>query len=113
MDLARFEQLVEDRADEWASLGIVHEFHYPSDEELERAKTAAWVVIETELAGGQLIVWDSGEAELSLIYKLDGASRDVHYDLSDDSLGDCISELTGLLLARPAEELLHRRPISN
>jgi hypothetical protein len=74
VDLLRFSEAVEAQSGVWAGLGITHRFHRPHYDP-PRPKTAAWITIEHELAGGQLIVWETGEAELTLIYFPDGATQ--------------------------------------
>ncbi|MGO1056615.1 hypothetical protein [Crossiella sp. CA198] len=55
-----------------------------------RPKSSAWVNVEAHGKSAELIVWSSGEAEVSF-QDLDGAWSDEHYDF--DSVGQMVDVL--------------------
>jgi hypothetical protein len=98
MDLALFARLVEERAESWRLAGITSEFHEgpPND------KQAAWVDCATDRSMAHLIVWTSGEADLSWGYADGGEPETDHYELTSEiGLIGCLDDFTGHLLARP------------
>ena len=106
MDLTVFAQECAERESGWSGSAIDSSFRPPSTEEQERDKFAAVLALESALAGGDLIVWTSGEAELMVVYE-DGMARLVHYDLT--SIGDlraAIDHVTDLMIRRPSADLL-------
>ena len=113
MDLAIFAAMVSELEGKWRRLGISFEFRPPTDEERRRDKWAAQVGLESTDTLGELIVWTSGEAEMTVVYRSDGATRAVHYDLTEVTLGACLDDLTELLLHRPSSDLLHYAPRSH
>ena len=63
----------------------------------DRDKCAGWVDVTSTTAFGQLIFWDSGEAELSA-GSMAGPITDQHYDLeSARDLEAAVSDLLRLL----------------
>src|SRR3954468_9542921 len=81
MDLALFARVVQARAERWREVGIACEFHDgpPND------KQAAWVDCATDWSMAQLIVWTSGEADLTWGYaRDDGDPETDHYALTSE-----------------------------
>ncbi len=96
VDLDVFAALVDQKRSFWEQNEIKVEFSRgPS-----RLKSAAWVTCEGKSALAQLIVWDSGEADLST------ASKDSvemllveHYEVTSEiGLLGCLEDLTQYLL---------------
>lgn len=88
MDSSVLRQLVDERHLHWRAAGARWEIiDGPRTD-----KPAAWVVLTTDAAIGQLTVWVSGEAEMEW-----GTVRGVnvrHYDLdSVDALRTCLAAL--------------------
>ncbi len=110
MDLEVFEHEVRRRCQEWVGLGITSDFKPPSDQERQRLKWAAVAGLESMDALGELIIWTSGEAEMSVAYLSDGAMRLVHYDLTEAELGACLDDFIQLMLHRPPDDQLHPAP---
>lgn len=96
MDLDLFAVLVDQRRSFWEQHEIKVEFSRgPS-----RLKSSAWVTCEGRAAIAQLIVWDSGEADLSTASK-DSADPPVveHYEITSEiGLLGCLDDLTEHLL---------------
>lgn len=91
MDLDAFEAEVERRSDAWRELGASWEFTHGPD----RDNAAAWVRIDSADAAGELIVWASGEAEMSWMRAPfpDGDSGQKHYDLAGTrQLQECLHD---------------------
>jgi hypothetical protein len=99
VDLDLFERLVESKAREWEQSGIRTEFHRGP----QRTKSSAWVNCETEWSIAQLVVWTSGEADLSWCAKdtRDAPLVDTYELTSEIGLLGCLDDLTAHLLARP------------
>jgi hypothetical protein len=64
-------------------------------------------VLDSPLAGGDLVVWTSGEAEPQVVYE-DGRARLTHYDdlRARDDLRSAIAEVALLVTHRPQEHTL-------
>ena len=96
MDLNLFARLVEQKRPLWEAHGIEVEFQNGPP----RDKSAAWVSCAGRSALVQLIVWTSGEADLST------ASRDSddppvveHYEITSEvGLLECLDDVTMYLL---------------
>ena len=111
MDLAEFESVVEGRRNDWAQVGFAHEFRQPSDEERTRDKYVAMLILTSTEAEGELLIWTSGEAELGVCYRTDGAIRQQHYDLMGTAnLEGALDDLADLMVHRPPDDLLYFRP---
>lgn len=92
MDLDGFDAEVSRRSDSWRDSGASWEFTRGP----ETDKPAAWVRIDSPHAGGELIVWVSGEAEMSWMRAPfpDGGWAQKHYDLAGTAeLLECLDDL--------------------
>jgi hypothetical protein len=76
-DLDLLKEEIDGRSDELLSAGIATTL---TRGPMDRDKCAAWVDLTSATAEGQLIVWDSGEAEL-MVGSAGGLFTDKHYDL--------------------------------
>jgi hypothetical protein len=112
MDLEVFGQEVRRRADRWTGLGITANFKPPSDEARQRSKWSATADLDSTDAAGELTIWTSGEAEMTVAYLSDGAMQLVHYDLTEAELGACLDDFIELMLHRPPDDQLHPPPES-
>lgn len=96
LDLAQFAAAVRAHAPQWERAGIQWQLTFVP----ERDKSAAWVDCETGDLAGQLIVWTSGEAELTAGNLAAGVIDLVHHELaSPHDLGSCLDDLTRRLTA--------------
>jgi hypothetical protein len=106
VDLEVFSDAVGRRAEKWTALGIASTFRHPSDEERRRSKWAAAAGLESADALGELVIWTSGEAEMTVAYLSDGAMRLVH-EFTEADLSGYLDDLTDLMLHRPPDDKLH------
>jgi hypothetical protein len=87
---------IEERAKTWASLDICWRV-FPI--EPNHDKPAARVELESAAWLGQIMLWNSGEAELDTIRLTDDRIVNKHYDLtSRDDLNVLLDELVRLLV---------------
>jgi hypothetical protein len=96
LDLAQVTARTNARADSWSAVGLVWASVQRSPDD-GRNKSAEWRSFETREWGGQLIVWDSGEAELEAM-RTDGWRIAKHYDFENaNDIEQCLDELTALI----------------
>lgn len=115
IDLDWLADEVHARAHDWAGEGITGQVHRgrPSD------KPAAWVSVDRRPCTAQLIVWVSGEAELSFVQEEGMEPTSVHLKVADRSdLRDAVDELewrVGVVPRRRADvrrQVVHSRWVS-
>jgi hypothetical protein len=105
VDLARFEQLVELRSEQWTGHGINRSIHHADG---RATGPATWLILDNDMAAGQLTVWESGRVASIVAYNPDHAVRMVRRELVDSALPACLDDFTELILHRPPDELLQR-----
>jgi hypothetical protein len=88
-------------------MGITAVFLPPSDESRQRSKWSAVARLESAEAAGELVIWTSGEAEITVVYLSDGAIRIGLYQLTEADPTGCLDDLTDLMLHRPPDDQLH------
>lgn len=107
------ERLATARRDQWEALGIGVDFRAPTPDERRRVKFSASVRVDSATAIGELAVWTSGEAELTVAYLSDGRYRvEVCEVNGEGGLNDCLDALTNLMVNRPPDGALHAPPPS-
>jgi hypothetical protein len=99
IDPTRLGELVEERAERWASLHIAWEFRPATT---VGPKPSASLRCESADAVGQLTVWTSGEADLDVGYFAAERMTNEHYDVTGDlGLRGCLDDLERLMSERP------------
>ncbi|WP_346539609.1 hypothetical protein [Micromonospora sp. DPT] len=94
LDLDDFAAAVTARAAGWQEAGVQWQLHYGPT----RSKSSAWVDCTTAHHLAQLIVWTSGEAELSVGNVSTGAIAITNYEMSNAAeLTACLDDLTSHL----------------
>jgi hypothetical protein len=98
VNLDVFAELVQQRAARWSAAGIESEFQFGKRTE----KPAAWVICSTAWSAGQLIVWVTGEADLSWVFLAgDKAGCTEHYEITSEiGLIGALDDLTDHLMCR-------------
>jgi hypothetical protein len=99
LDLADFTAAVTARATGWQEAGVQWQLHHSPT----RSKSSAWVDCTTVHHLAQLIVWTSGEAELSIGNISTGAIAITVYEISNATeLAACLDDLTSHLTSPSA-----------
>jgi hypothetical protein len=99
LDLADFTAAVTSRATGWQKAGVQWQLHHGPTS----SKSSAWVDCTTVHHLAQLIVWTSGEAELSIGNISTGAIAITIYEISNATeLAACFDDLTSRLTSPAA-----------
>jgi hypothetical protein len=100
MDLDAFAALVDERRSIWAEQGIEIEF-LPPGRSAQWPKPSASVRCETARKLAELVVWTSGEADLTT-FRRDLDPSDCpsvrHYEITETDLPSTLDDLTDYLL---------------
>lgn len=95
LDLDAFAAAVDNRRPGWERQGLSVEYHRGPQTD----KPAAWVVLSSARAGGQLTVWVSGETELEA-FPNDGSTlvQASTPDVTSEGVADLLDALAGHVL---------------
>jgi hypothetical protein len=95
LNLDAFAAAVEHRCSAWQAQGLSVEYRQGA----ETPKPAAWVVLESPQASGQLTVWVSGEADMD-IGPVDGSNNvsTTTEGVTSQTVGDPLDELAARVL---------------
>lgn len=95
LNLDAFAAAVEHRRSAWQDEGLSVEYRRGA----ETPKPAAWVILESPRASGQLTVWVSGEADMDF-GPVDGSNNvsTTTEGVTSDTVGDLLDELAARVL---------------
>ena len=90
MDLHELDVEVQDRADRWAAASAT----WTITRGLTTDKPAIWLRLEVPDGAGEVILWVSGEAEITWLRPLESETRMEHYETTGRlGLSGCLDDL--------------------